>query len=379
MPVDMSMIGLAGIKQAYEDEYTAAQTAFTQANARKTNLESDKEERINALNEQVADRLKFYSNPDNRRKGEDLGFDLNDPSGTMYFAGRMAMEAGMPEYAKDLMKAGSEIAENQQQVLTSAATQRKTQLEAIQTGTEIVSSYLGTATSQAEWDYGVRKLREADVMPEDQVDKLAAAEWSPELSTFFGGMAAKYSERMNLKLREQEHNDLQTQRDIDNNRADSTQALQIVEAGERARHNRAIEKAGGGADTAVGATPDGIRKGAEASLRAKYPDLSGVARDDAVEAISGQVNLLLKQNKALDQDTAIQQVITEMNKNGAFKTVDPMFGAPDTSFDRGAAGKGKTAANPLPTPKKSDAMRKGYYYNTPKGVLQWNGEGFIVP
>lgn len=153
----------------------------------------------------------------------------------------------------------------------------------------------------------------------------------------------------------------------------------IMNAQEKDRERRTdiYEKNGGskGQGTPVGFPTKQESAAAEGILKKQVPGLP----DDELQAagiqIASEAKAMVKANKGLDWNTALERATAKSVKENDFTTISKsgMFGSTSKPHFEGG---GKTPDTALPATKDTQ-FKKGRFYQTPKGVLQWTGTGFV--
>lgn len=232
---------------------------------------------------------------------------------------------------------------------------------------------------------------------EEHVAILENMEWSPELANYFRSKALSIKDQADLALRgraadrqEKSAADTETYRAalLDINRGN----LQ-----ERRNENARKAKADGGDVSKVG-TPGEIAS-ARAVIMNTVQALEGAARNDkgeiadplVADAIShmaenvvGRAKELIAENKGFTFDQAVEQAVMEAETAGDFEVIEPVVRAWRSDIPQKPGKykrKGMSTDNPIELPDGDAAavakkLVKGRYYNTPMGVLKWNGSSF---
>ena len=97
-------------------------------------------------------------------------------------------------------------------------------------------------------------------------------------------------------------------------------------------------------------------------------------------SIASRTQQLLRDNKALDYDTALNRAVIESQTAGDWE--ETTEGSLWWKEDKISFGKGKTPATALVLPQSTDGkpdqskLVKGKFYITAKGKAQWTGSGF---
>lgn len=112
---------------------------------------------------------------------------------------------------------------------------------------------------------------------------------------------------------------------------------------------------------------------AEDKLKAVLPfPLPGDEMDAARQQVASDAKALMRANPALAPDQALQRAVTKAVEDGDLVTVSKLYGS-KTTFQGG----GKTPETALPATRDTK-FKSGRYYNTPKGVMKFDGKGFVA-
>lgn len=379
MPYDIA----GSFNKGRQDYATRLQTLATarqqEAAAQEQELANQETEQMNELNSIAAERIRMVARGEQvsgsplPKSETDRMSSIADP---MEITASVYSEYGAPGKAAELLEKASQIRKREQEIESAAFTDEKNRLENIGRVADLTSQFLGTAENQSEYDYGIWKLREQGIVPTEELDRLAAVPWNPDVVALLNNQAISAKDRAQQDLQRitQENNETYRARTVANaeRRTANAERLQA----EAARHHKAQEKAAGkgGASTTPNKQEEAMATNAVSVAFFGGKD----AKKAHVAAMGAEVAAMAKakiaENPAITYEQALQQSITDARTNGMFSE-DQL-----TTWYGGDAGKkprynpGTTPETARPLPKSTAGMKKGLFYNTSKGIVQWDGQ-----
>jgi hypothetical protein len=398
MPVvDLSQIGLEGQQAFYTRMNTAANTAALNANTTAQQIENEEAEKMQGLNAEASARLQSLAMGKRSAAGVDAdsaAATMNSMADPMEIVAEVYAKGGAPGKAMEIMKEAAAIRKQEADIEKGTLEQQKLRFENILKGADLTARTIGVARNQDEWDFGIDQLEKQGVIESEFIEQLRKIPYSPN--------AAAYLREQAISSADLAKNELAASRDSSNERYrnaaldNSRRVTEIAEARHResVRHNVALEKAGGkGAgkgNTGGTGAPSGVEvnqaKAALLNSSFKGTNVKGTALSDASIYIASTAKSILRENKTITWDTAIQQAILRAQQSGAIGAEGGSdgflgFGAenPKAKFDRDRLPvDGLTPDAAAPMPKAKAEMKKGAYYITPQGVGKWNGSGLEI-
>lgn len=383
MPVvDLSNIGLEG-QQAYATRMaTFAQADNLKAAAEQTRIENVDKEREQLFSDAVSkmNAIAMGKSPNN---GDVLG-EMEDDSAAAPLdrMAELATRFGAVESARKLANTASEIRGRESTIQQNEIENNTKRLDNIIKGADVTARFLGQAKNQSEWEYGIQQLRDSGTMEPEFIDKIASMNYDPDLAAFFHEKAISAADQARLEMQQNNLDQTASFRAAALARADRTARIAEARARESERHNRTMEKVNG--NKGASAVAPSARDLESAKTALKNTVFKGVEGSDvtaAAEYVASQAKALLKQNTALDWNTAVQQVIIRGQQEGAFEinVEDNWFSADKKT----ARFKDPASAQPPPIDKQGKVDRtklvKGRYYKLPDGrVGKFNGSGIVV-
>lgn len=386
MPVDMSMMGIqgqiagqqlvesrervarsqqAGQKEAYElDQLTRQQALADQAALMLSNISQGKKN-VSQDTDKAAERMESMSEPLEKLAG-------------------LYMRGGAPESGMKFLQAASEIRKKESDIENDAVLAKQRKLENIVKGADVISRYLGVAKNQSEWDYGIQQLQTQGIVEPHLIQKMAEMEYNPNVAAYFKQQAISASDQARLEM--QASQEARISKDSALNIAQGARriAMQKARDEEVRRHNQQVEKATGGKSSAmVPPNSDALKSVKVALKNTVYKDIDEEGSDNdlaaAADYVATQAQQMVKQNKALDWNSAVQRAIMVGQDAGAFG-LEPgknnWFSDDEPAKAKFKSG-GLNADAPLPMVKDKKALQKGRYYSTARGTAQWNGTAFV--
>lgn len=398
MAVDLSMIGLEGQKAYYDRMESAARTQSLQVHAAAEQQTVQDNARMQQLSDQASAALQNIGN--RNTPAATSGSDASDAADNMQSyadpidtVADIFMKGGAPQEGIKLMRQASDIRKQESDMQNDVITRRKNRLETIQTGAVVVGEKLGKAKNQAEWEQGLREVEQAGIIEPHLMSQLKTMPYDPDVAAYFYDQAISASEQAKLDLQ------ANGQQAVDNRAAvtasQAAQRLRIEQSrdAETRRHNSIIEKAGGKSASLPAPNSDLMKVAKHALLNGPFKgaDVSGTAGSDfnaAADFVAGQAQQLVKDNKALDMPTAVNQAVMRAQASGAFVTTPgsdgiPLvgWGAKPDKVEFKAEGLKPETALSLPPGIKSakdaaKALKVGKYYQTARGPAKWNGKAW---
>lgn len=395
MPVDLSKMGLEGIESYHSQMESMARTNSMNVNAQAQQAEIEANARMQQLNDLASQAIRDGASRRNLGTSEDPEAaaahtrSLADPIETV---ADVFLQNGAVETAADLLGKASEIRKRESDIDNDKITAQQNRLENILKGADIAGRYLGTAKNESEWRRGLEVVRESGTIEPEFMDQLEALPFNENLPAYFADQAMSAAESARLEI--QTLNLDARERDLAarNSRGERQIRLQEQRLAETQRLRRLAEK-NSGKVTAAGAPSkvavEGVTTTLKATVFADMEDVDDTTIDATAQYVTSKAQQIVKENKAISWDVAVQQAITQAKAAGVLQTFDVNrdFGlfsvktgkkvkvdlegkAPETAVQPPITGAGKV------DPTK---LKRGTYYKLPNGeVGKWNGKGFVV-
>lgn len=389
MPVDLSNIGLEGQQAFYTRMATAAQADTMSANAAKDRFDLEQNQRMQDLSDQASQALDDIVHRRQTSESNLLG-DVNpdDQSSVLNAMSSFFIRGGAPKMGMDMAKAASDIQNQQSEIEKRNSDMEKARLENIQKGAQIAGQKLGKARNQSEWEQGLKEVEDAGIIEPHLMAQLKQMPYDPDVAAYFYDQAISAAEQSRQDLQKHTQARLDRQQQIANEQRERQLQLTQLRDREKARHDSVMEKNGGRGAGTVPRTSE-IAKSAKLVLL-NDDTYKGREYDEnnfklATDYIASRAQTLLRGNKALDMNTAVNQALIEAKQSGAFeqfKETSGLFGYKEkhtTEFH--SQGLQPETAIPLPPGIKSAAeakqqLKKGKWYSTTRGPAKWNGSAW---
>ncbi len=385
MPVDFSMVGLDGIK-AGQDTLTAIETRKQMsALTRGKEIENYTEERDIELGNEAAARLAQIASGKSDEESHLFDGITEDSSDAapLEIMGKTFIMGGSSKQGMEYLKAAADIRKKEQEIGSAKITDRQNKLENVVKVSDIVSKTVGIARNDSEWKWGLQQLREQEILPPEQLEQLEAMDYDPDVVTYINEQALTAYNRAYLDLQSSEKD---FRRNLDERKFQNTQEQTEI-AQERLRlaqvaSNR-VERQG----VSASAPSENEVKQVSSAItnevfKGKVPKGSEAAVKAGAAAIAARTKQLVKEDKSLDWDTALNRSIIESVSNGDWSHETTQ----ETFLGIGVGGKTRNkstfnVARPLPLSKDGkpnpNAFRKGQTYITARGKATWDGTGLI--
>lgn len=402
MPIDISLIGLQG-QQAFADRMnTLAQASVNQANAQAQQLANDENARIASLNDEATKRVSEVlanGQPSSSINPSDIAAHMTSLADPIRAAADVYYRGGAVGRAIELSKAAADIEAKESNINKDQYDIQQTRLENIAKGAQIVAQEIGNAQNESEWKIGLRNLRKAVdngvfVLEPEFLDQLEQMPYDPNAAAFFRDKAISAGDSARLELQR-----VDDQRQAEVARVTAAQAAARIAISkatldESARHHAVMEKsAGDRGTTTVGPPNEAAMKSVMANLRNTVFKGADVKKDDptlmaAADYIASAATQMIRDNRGLDWNTAVNRAIIQGQTNGALGTIPGTKGTWPWSDDEPAKPKfdaqglkPDTAINPPVDSSGKIALGKlvkGRYYRNPSGdVAKFDGKNFI--
>ena len=391
MPVvDLSRIGLEGQESFVQRMNVAAQTDRIKADTRAQQIENEQNEQLQQLNQLASQRLQSVLNGDVQPAADSdaIAKRIKSLAEPMEAVADVYYRGGAISKAMEISKAASEIRKRESDIEADQYNNQQTRLENMIKGADIAARTVGIARNESEWRQGMKELEGTGIIEPELMEQLKSMPYDPDVAAYFRDRAVQVADQARLDLQRETNDRLERQGAIEAGQMERRIRLQEARDNEVRRHNRVIEKASGGkAAGIVAPNSDELRSAKAALLSSVYSDFKGkdIESDSdftaAADYVAAQAQQLVKQNKGMDWNTAVQQAIMRGEQAGAFGATEGdnwflrKIGQGDESepkFD----GKGLSAQTAIPMPNSKAEMKKGRYYITSRGRALWNGKDF---
>lgn len=393
MPVvDLSNIGLEG-QQAFATRMaTLAQGRQMEAVAEEKELANQETELMNDLNAQASAKLRSLARGERGTPSVDTEGavrNMDSLASPLEVTADIYARFGAPGKAAEMLKEASTIRKQEADIEDGEVLRENRRLDNIIKGGDLVSKTLGIARNQSEWEHGIERIRQQGIMPPEQIDQIAAIPFSPDAAAYFNEQAISAADRARNDLTRMGQERQERQSAAARAQEERKITLQARRDIDQEKH-RAWERKNGGKNAASAITPsERDVTSARALLLAgpfrdsKYNEKRGDPDiDAAAEYVASQAKSILQNNKAITWDTAVQQAIIRGQQDGTL-SVDPaknewfrelpFAGGKVPAKPKFNQVEGKTVDAPAALPKTAAEMKKGNYYVTSKGIVQWDG------
>lgn len=382
MPVDLSRVGLEGLESYSTRQYQEASSKHLSALADQQQYETQKAQRLQELDEQASQMLTSVAQRKNTGNIMDGVEEDESSAAPLERIAEIYLKGGAPEQGMEYLSKASNIRKQESDIESEEVNRRQNRLETILKGADIVGRVLGGAQNEDEWAQGLKEVEEAGVIEPELMEKLKNQPFDPDVAAYFKDRAISAAQQATLDMQMNNFDQRERFNAIRAAQAERRAAATAARVKEQKRHNLAMEKNAGGNGAASAPSAPEL---ASVHTALKNSIYKGVATDDneafnsAAQFVAAKAKELVKQNKALDWDTAVQQATMIAQNSGAF-TVDEGdegflgMGKRPKSVDFQRSGKTLDMAIPLPSNKSQ--LSKGKYYITARGRAKWNGTAF---
>jgi len=394
MPVDLSMIGLDGQKAYYDRMESAARTRSYDVSSQKTAQDLEQAQRLQALSDQASAALSSIGNREQTGVTGDpaqAAANMTSYADPMEVVADIYMKGGAPKEGMDILSKAATIRKQEDEMRTAEVNRNKTRLETIQKGAVIVGQKLGKARNQSEWEQGLVEVEQAGIIEPHLMAQLKGMAYDPDVASYFFDQSITAAEQARMDLQAQGQDDANRRANLSASQRQQLIRLAEVRAEDARRYHDAALKAGGKSSAIPAPNSDAVKVSKHALMNGPFKgaDLKGTALNDfnaAVDYVAGQAQQLVRENKAMDFTTAVNQAVIRAEASGAFTTIPGReglwgIGATPDKKEFSAAGLKPETAIPLPPGIKSAAdaaktLKKGKYYNTSRGPAKWNGKAW---
>lgn len=401
MPVDLSKMGLEGLESFSQRQLQQSQTEHLSALARAQNQETDHAARMQDLEMQASNLLRstamrengpnLLEDPEEAARGMQ---SLSDPLETV---GRFMIENGAVEAGADYLSKASEIAKRESDIQSGRITDQKNRLENIIKTGDLAGRVLGGARNASEWKRGLAVMRESGGLESEFMDQLDQMPFSPDVAAYFAETATSAVQRAQLEFQALNLDARERDMAMRGSNSRRNQELAAARLAETKRHNAVVEKNAGNKGATPGApsarNQDNVKALLQGTLFKGSSDKAGL--EAASEYVASQAESIVRENKAISWDAAVQQAIGRAKVDGVLKTftITESTGIPGTplQWDKKTSKKtevdleGKSATNPVMPPINDTGgvdpsqLKRGTYYKLPSGeVGRYDGKGFVI-
>lgn len=393
MPVDLSMVGLDGLK-AYQDRMESiSREKVNTAAARQSNYETTISEQEDEVGRIAAERLRQLSS------GEKTGSNVVDPEGgygsnadPMELIGHTYLEFGMVEKGKEMLAESSKIRKREHDIKVGASSDQQRRLKNVQIGAEIVGTQLGGAKNEDEWQLGISRLRSAVedgtmVMEPELLEQISQMPYDPDVAAYFADQAIKAKDKAKLEMESLRYDQVERSNALRFANEGTRIRLQAARDAQQRRHQDWIEK-NGGKDAPSAAAPTGPEvTGAKAYLM--NGEMRGVKKgpqlDDAASYVASLAKQIVKDNKAITYDAALGQATQLAKQAGMFEvpledvTTVPILDielsrTPSKKTAKGFKRKGTGPDNAILATPTTKPIKGMWYRNAAGDVDQYVGD-----
>lgn len=387
MPVDLSRIGLEGIETAQRTLNSMAQReALTSqtviAEAEEARAAEDRE-----IDKWAAGALDSIGRgtgvPGDH--GISLGEVDDDPAAVFNAIGERYLRAGAPKRGKEFIEGGIDLRKKIADTDKVRDDKEKVRLDNMFEAGSWVAQNIGE--NEAEYAVFLSQLEDpnnpvASIIGADNVAVLKNTPWSPELTNYFRSKALSIKDQASLALTERGHSRQETA--LNNTEAYRKQLIALNNANLEERRKEAARKAKADGPSVSSAPTGPERDSAYTAILQNVKIFNGVAPnkgtpertalDSMTDDVASRAKQLVKENKGLLFNEAIEQAVGEAELAGDFAILEPAeegflgFGAKPAKTDY--KRRGKDAKNPLPLPSSKAELIPGRYYKSADGTVE---------
>ncbi len=383
MPVDLSQTGLAGIEAADQSAYTQQLRLQALASTKQTNIENEIAARDIALDQEAAMALQRVQSGDVTQDAGALFRGVKEDSSSavpLEVVADVMLKGGAITRGTELMKVATNIRRDESLNERAKFENAKDRVDTVLKTADAVARTIGVAKNESEWRYGLAQLRKNQVLPEEQLAQLDAMDYDPDVVAYLNEQALTAYQKAQL--------DLTASRDATNKRQadariDNAKNLASIAKARLKLAQEAAERAAKTGKSASAPNQDEVKAASAAIIsqvfNGKPPTTveAKAALTAGASSVAARTQALLRENKALDYETALNRAIIESQAAGDWEVDEPgkvaaFFGADtDVKF-----GKGKTPDTAMPLPENPKKLVRGKFYITARGKAKWNGKGF---
>lgn len=332
MPVvDLSTIGLDGQQAFATRMQTLAQAESMRVNAQGQQLENEKTQAMNELNELASQKLRgvLHRDPQSPIDPQAMAEHMESLAEPLEAAAGIYMSSGFGvETGRDLLKSASEIRKRESDMKNSEVKAQQERLDNIIKGADVVGRWLGGATTEDEWKLGMQRIRQAVdeglfVLEPEMLEKIEGLPFDPNAAAFFRDQAISAADK--ARLERQDADDRRQDERFAFDKAARTTSLQMQAArdAETKRHRETMEKASGRKGSSLTPTGVEVSQARTVLVNSVYKGTRTKDSKDVDEAavyVASLAKTIVANNKALSWDQAVQQAIVQASKGGVFTT-----------------------------------------------------------
>ncbi len=298
----------------------------------------------------------------------------------MFNLADLALGVGQVDRAMKLTDSAGKVLARETRAAASVESARLTALKARDRDLNLQASALQSSTDQASWERANLLYSSIAGKPSPWMGVPYSPELVKQLQT--ATLSAKDKLKLDMDEVEQKSKDRYRNARIGLGAQANAIRARLVDIAEE-REDR-LSKAGG---KPVGSPSQGDVREAIAIMKEQYPDLK---TDDAgglraARAVASRAKELAREIPGLGMSGALRRAMTEMREDFLTdQTTVAGFSIPgtrSTKFVGGGRSAGDAMELPVGTAGGIDEAKMvvGRYYSTPRGVVQYKGDGKVVP
>ena len=386
MPVDLSMTGLQGIAAADQSADSMQARLQSISATRKLDLENQTAQRDIELDQQASDALAKVASGSVQEDASSLFKGVTDQSSSakpLEVVADVMLRGGAIKRGTDLMKAASDIRRDEALNERNKVENAKDKVQTVLETANAVAQTIGVAQNESEWRYGLAELRKNGILPPEQLDQLDRMDYDPNVVSYLNDQALTAYQRAQIDLTA--NRDAAAKRQADA-RIDNSRNLTTIAQARLKLAKEAEDRAAKVGKVATAPNDNEVRAASAAIISQVFEGKTPTTLEQKKILEAGAVSIasrtqqLLRDNKALDYDTALNRAVIESQTAGDWE--ETTEGSLWWKEDKISFGKGKTPATALVLPQSTDGkpdqskLVKGKFYITAKGKAQWTGSGF---
>lgn len=394
MPVDLSRIGLDGIQQANQTRLMQAQAANLDSDTRLQQLQAEEAEIERRLDDQAAQLMQRLGSGNSISSSPLTDGEPLNRSDMLRKIGDLYVSGGASKRGKDLYSIANDLDTTENTLKNDVLNRQQDILDNTAKQSDIVARTLGSAKNQSEWDVARFKIFNNPAFTKEDLALLAQLpeEFDPNVAALLNEQALTAYQRATLELNKHtaERADAIAQHNMRVQDGQLRIAQERLKVAERDLELR--ERTGTSSTTPTTQEVELARRKIQEKIFAGKSDSiakpnNAIAINTGAAAIASRAKAMLREDRAIDWDTALNRALIESQEAGDWNFTDTVSRVPvlgiEVSREKGTGATFSQKANgskSRPLPPQSDPSKAipGKYYTGKDGkVYKWTGQGFI--
>jgi len=394
---DLVPWGYGGVQLAQENQMNQQLMQMRDLSMQKDQTELDQTQADAAVQRDAAAYMKKIASGQSIQSSGSAPTDQDASSYSDGFrkTGQHLMQMGAPKQALEYLKAADTLDKSEIDNANSQLDGKKKKGEILLQQSDIMARDLGNATSQEEWNAGIKAMQDSGLFTSAQVSQFKNIPFHPAAAALIRQRAISVKDQATLDLQAQQNQRLQANSDRDASLR--MQRLSFDKYVETQRQRERIQDKKTGKEATAPNTDE--LKSAETSVsnlifNGKPPSQledgedspNYIAYKAGIQSIAANAKQMVRDNKGLSWDAAVSRATLLSKTQGDWDIqTDKSFFRSDTTTTT-FNGQGKQPEDAIPMPVTQDnkpdpsQLKVGRWYISPTNgkTGKWNGRSFDI-